>query len=49
MAGTVVVPVEAMGAVELFAYVFVGLGGVVILSALDIGESREAQSGHEPQ
>ena len=38
-----------LGAVELFAYVFVGLGGVVILSAFDIGESREAQYGHEPQ
>ena len=38
-----------MGAVELFAYVFVGLGGVVILSASGNGESREAQSGHEPQ
>ena len=37
------------GAVELFAYVFVGLGGVVILSASGNGESREAQSGHEPQ
>ena len=44
-----VVPVQSVGAVELFAYVFVGLGGVVILSAFDIGESREAQSGHEPQ
>ena len=38
-----------MGAFELFAYVFVGLGGVVILSASGNGESREAQSGHEPQ
>ena len=49
MAGTVVVPVEAMGAVEFFAYVFVGLGSVITLSAFDIGESREAQYGHEPQ
>ena len=46
---TVVVPVQSVGAVELFAYVFVGLGGVVILSASGNGESREAQSGHEPQ
>ena len=38
-----------LGAVKLFAYVFVGLGGVVILSASGNGESREAQSGHEPQ
>ena len=38
-----------LGAVEFFAYVFVGLGGVVILSASGNGESREAQSGHEPQ
>ena len=44
-----VVPVEAMGAVKLFAYVFVGLGSVITLSAFDIGESREAQRGHEPQ
>ena len=49
VAGTVVVPVEAMGAVELFAYVFVGLGSVAALSASGNGESREAQSGHEPQ
>ena len=49
VAGTVVVPVKAVGAVELLAYVFVGLGGVVILSASGNGESREAQSGHEPQ
>ena len=38
-----------LGAVKLFADVFVGLGSVVTLSAFDIGESREAQSGHEPQ
>ena len=38
-----------MGAVEFIAYVFVGLGGVVMPPASDIGESREAQSGHEPQ
>ena len=38
-----------MGAVELFAYVFVGLGSVVILSASGIGESREALSDLEPQ
>ena len=44
-----VVPVEAMGAVEFFAYVFVGLGSVADLSASGNGESREAQSGHEPQ
>ena len=49
MAGTVVVPVEAMGAVKLFADVFVGLGSVITLSAFDIGESMEAQRGHEPQ
>ena len=49
MADTVVVPVETMGAVKLLAYVFVGLGGVVILSASGNGESREALSGHEPQ
>ena len=33
MAGTVVVPVEAMGAVEFFAYVFVGLGGGIMAVA----------------
>ena len=44
-----VVPVQAVGAVKFFAYVFVGLGGVVILSASGNGESRVAQSGHEPQ
>ena len=44
-----VVPVETVDAVQLFANVFVGLGGVVILSASGNGESREAQSGHEPQ
>ena len=44
-----VVPVKAMGAVELFADVFVGLGGVAALSASGNGESREAQCGHEPQ
>ena len=49
VAGTVVVPVMAVGAVELFADVFVGLGGVAALSASSNGESREAQSGHEPQ
>ena len=49
MAGTVVVPVEAVSAVEFLAYVFVGLGGVAALSASGNGESREAQSGHEPQ
>ena len=38
-----------LGAVELFAYVFVGLGSVITLSASGNGESREAQSGHEPQ
>jgi len=38
-----------LGAIELFAYVFVGLGSVITLSAFDIGESREAQYGHEPQ
>ena len=38
-----------VGAVKLFAYVFVGLGSVAALSAFDIGESREAQYGHEPQ
>ena len=41
--------VMAVGAVEFFADVFAGLGGVVILSASGNGESREAQSGHEPQ
>ena len=49
VAGTVVVSVEAMGAVKLFAYVFVGLGSVITLSASGNGESREAQYGHEPQ
>ena len=49
MAGIVVVPVEAMGAVELFANVFVGLDSVAALSASGNGESREAQSGHELQ
>ena len=38
-----------MGAVEFFAYVFVGLDSVITLSASGNGESREAQSGHEPQ
>ena len=38
-----------LGAVELFAYVFVGLGSVITLSASGNGESRETQSGHEPQ
>ena len=38
-----------MGAIELFADVFVGLGSVITLSASGNGESREAQSGHEPQ
>ena len=38
-----------LGAVKLFADVFVGLGSVITLSAFDIGESREAQYGHEPQ
>ena len=38
-----------VSAVEFFAYVFVGLGGVVIPPASGNGESREAQSGHEPQ
>ena len=49
MAGAVVVPVEAMGAVELFANVCVGLDSVAALSTSGNGESREAQSGHEPQ
>ena len=49
MAGTVGVLVETMGAVKLFAYVFVGLCSVVIPPASGNGESREAQSGHEPQ
>ena len=44
-----VVPVEAVGAVEFLAYVFVGLDSVAALSAFGNGESREAQSGHEPQ
>ena len=44
-----VVPVEAMGAVEFFADVFVGLDSVITLSASGNGESREAQIGHEPQ
>ena len=44
-----VVPVQAMGAVEFLAYVFVGLDSVITLSASGNGESREAQSGHEPQ
>ena len=39
VAGTVVVPVEAMGAVKLFADVFVGLGSVITLSAFDIGKT----------
>ena len=49
VAGTVVVPVEAVGAVEFLAYVFVGLDSVITLSASGNGESREAQSGYEPQ
>ena len=44
-----VVPFEAVGAVEFLAYVFVGLDSVITLSASGNGESREAQSGHEPQ
>ena len=44
-----VVPVEAVGAVEFLAYVFVGLDSVITLSASGNGESREAQYGHEPQ
>ena len=47
VAGTVVVPFEAV--VEFFAYVFVGLDSVITLSASGNGESRETQSGHEPQ
>ena len=42
-----VVPFEAV--VEFFAYVFVGLDSVITLSTSGNGESREAQSGHEPQ
>ena len=38
-----------MGAVEFLAYVFVGLDSVITLSASGNGESRETQSGHEPQ
>ena len=49
VAGFVVVPVMAVGAVMLFADVLVGLGSVAALSASGNGESREAQSGHEPQ
>ena len=49
VAGSVVVPVEAVGAVEFLAYVFVGLDSVITLSASGNGESREAQYGHEPQ
>ena len=44
-----VVPFEAVGAVEFFAYVFVGLDSVITLSTSGNGESREAQYGHEPQ
>ncbi len=33
MAGTVVVPVQAVVAAELFAYVFVGLGGGIMAVA----------------
>ena len=43
------VPVHAVVAVQLLSYVLVGLGSVAALSASGNGESREAQSGHEPQ
>ena len=49
VADTVVVPVEAVGAVGFLSYVLVGLGSVADLSVSGNGESREAQSGHEPQ
>ena len=44
-----VVPVESVSAVEFLSYVLVGLDSVAALSASGNGESREAQSGHEPQ
>ena len=43
-----VVPVQSVSAVELLANVFVGLGGVVILSAFDIGESRVNDHAAQP-